>query len=84
LIYNFSLIFIKQELQDYAINEIVKRALNMKEVYFDFNPSIRVIEMLPESLEHLSSLQVRDELEPYIGKFRRLKSLWLKDYRVRF
>ena len=51
----------------------------MKEVFFHFfKPSMQTIELLPESLEHLLYLKLNDD-EPYSGKFRRLKSLRLKD-----
>ena len=52
----------------------------MKEVYFEFDPSMRIIEMLPECLEHLPFLELNDD-EPYSGKFKRLKSLVLWDNR---
>ena len=55
----------------------------MKEVYFDFGPSMQVIEMLPECLEHHPFLELKDRV-PYSGKFRRLKSLVLIDNRFDF
>ena len=55
--------------------EIIKRATKVKEVFFEgFNPSMQVIEMLPDCLEHLSLLKLEDS-KSYSGKFRRLKSL---------
>ena len=66
--------------QDDAIKEIIKRATNVKEAFFDFwpLPSMRLIKMLPESLEHLPYLPL-GYWESYSGKFRRLKSLVLMD-----
>ena len=63
------------------MKEIVKRAKNVREVFFGFNlePSMDVIEMLPECLEHLPYMRLSDS-EPYSGKFKRLKSLMLTDY----
>ena len=66
--------------QDNDIKEILKRAKNVKEVLFKFPPLMRNIEMLPKSLEHLLFLSLKDRV-PYSGKFRRLKSLNLKDNR---
>ena len=83
LIYTFLFIhFCKQKLQDDAIKDILKRARNVKEVFFDFwpLPSIQIIELLPDSLEHLQFLELQDD-EQYSGKFRRLKSLTFRDNR---
>ena len=64
------------------MKEIIKRAKNVKEVFFvGFDPSMEVIEMLPEHLEHLPYLQLGEgDEESYSRKFRRLKSLRLTDY----
>ena len=61
------------------MKNIVKRAKNVREVFFEFEPSMQIIEMLPESLEHLPFLELKDD-EPYNGKFKRLNSLRLADY----
>ena len=62
------------------MKEVVKRARNVREVFFDFNrPSMEIIEMLPECLEHLPYLWLRDS-ETFSGKFRRLKSLMLTNF----
>ena len=56
----------------------------MREIFFKFfDPSMEIIEKLPECLEHLPYLQL-DEGESYSGKFRRLKSLRLTDYEFDF
>ena len=60
------------------MKEIIKRATNVKEIFFEFNPSMQTIEMLPKSLEHHPYLQLKSG-EQYSGKFKRLKSLRLKD-----
>ena len=62
------------------MKEIIKRATNAKEVFFHFfRPPMQTIEMLPECLEHLPYMRLRDA-EPYSGKFERLKSLVITDY----
>jgi len=62
------------------MKEIIKRARNVKEVFFQFfKPSMEKIEKLPECLEHLPYMQLSDS-EPCSGKFKRLKSLMLTDY----
>ena len=63
--------------QDDAIEQIVKRAKNVKEAFFQFHPSMRIVELFPECLEHLPYMEVTDRMPPYSGKFRRLKSLML-------
>ena len=55
----------------------------MHEVIFQFKPSMQTIELLSESLEHLPYLELNDGV-PYSGKFRRLKSLRLRDDRFDF
>ena len=75
--------FLKRKFQDDDIEEIIKRAKNVKEIYFDFDPSIQIIEVLPESLEHVPFLELKFG-ETYRGKFRRLKSLKLTDNRFDF
>ena len=72
-------------LQDDIIKEILKRAKNVKEVFFEFGviPSMQIIEILPESLEHLPFLVLRDG-EAYSEKFKQLKSLNLTDDRFDF
>ena len=65
------------------MKEIIKRAKNLKEVFFGFTPSMRIVEMLPECLEHLPNLVLENEAT-YSGKFKRLKSLKLSDNRFDF
>jgi len=67
-------------IQPDAVNEIVKRATNVREVFFDFHwPQMQTIELLPEGLEHLPFLLVgAEDVPPYSGKFRRLKSLVIR------
>ena len=48
----------------------------MNEAFFQFHPSIRIVELFPECLEHLPYMEVTNGI-PYSGKFRRLKSLML-------
>ena len=71
--------FCKNKLQDDTVKEILKRAKNVKEVFFKFfTPLVQTIEMLPESLKHLPYLWLCDD-ESYNGKFNRLNSLRLMD-----
>ena len=54
--------FYKQKFQDDAIKAIIKRAGNAREVFFKFEPSeqiTEIIEMLPECLEHLPYMEVK-------------------------